>query len=166
MSVGLSPGLEAMITQLAPFVQRLKLGLDSILNQPFIRQPYSLPLAQSQVVPAGSNGVALNSTSFSYNFEWPFEVWAVKFSQDISHTFRDWRVNFQDQTFQQPLQKNSSLVADLVDDNTGKWEWKFPWIIRPKGGGMNVFVDNLDAVNPITVDLSFLGYQLIPKQGQ
>jgi hypothetical protein len=166
MSVGLSPGLEALFAQLAPFFQRLKLGIDPILNQPVIRQPYSLPLAQSQVIPAGSTGAILNSTSFNYNFEWPFEVWAVKFSNDIAHTFRDWRINFQDQTFQQPLQKNSSLVADLVDDNTGKWCWTFPWVIRPKGGGMNVTVDNLDTVNPITVDVSFLGYQMVPKQGQ
>lgn len=164
--MSMSPGLEAMIVQLLPWLQRLKMGIDPILNQPIIRQPYSLPLAAGQVIAAGASGQILNSTSFSYNFEWPFEVHAVKFSQDIAHTFRDWRVSFQDQTFQQPLQKNASLVADLVDDNTGKWEWKFPWVIRPKGGGMTVTVDNLDSVNPITVDMSFLGYQLVPKQGQ
>jgi hypothetical protein len=163
--MSISPGLEAMITQLLPVLQRLKMSIDPILNQPIIRQPYVLPLADGQVIAAGASGQILNSTSFSYNFEWPFEVHAVKFSQDIAHTYRDWRVSFQDQTFQQPLQKNASLVADLVDDNTGKWEWKFPWVIRPKGGGMNVTVDNLDAVNPITVDLAFIGYQLIPKQG-
>jgi len=163
MSVGISPGLEAMLVQLAPVFERLQRHVKPLFDQPIVRMPWILPLAQSQVVPAGQVGAILNSTSFTYSFEWPFEVHWVKFSQDIAHTFRDWRVNFQDQTFQQPLQKNSSLVADLVEDNTGRWTWDFPWVIRPKGGAMQVTVDNLDTINPITVDVAFGGYAMIPR---
>lgn len=163
MSVGMSPGLEAMLVQLGPFVHGLKEKLEMLLDQPVIRMPYSLPLAQGQVIPAGGQNVVLNSTSFTFNLEWPMEVHEVKFSQDIAHTYRDWQVYLQDQTFNQPLQKNASLVADLVDDNTGKWVWRFPWTIRPKGGAMNVAVNNLDTVNPITVDMSFLGFLMIPR---
>jgi len=160
---GISPGLEAMLVQLGPWINRIKEALDPLLGQPVIRMPYSLPLAQGQVIPAGGQNVVLNSTSFTFNLEWPMEVHAVKFSQDIAHTYRDWQVSIQDQTFNQPLQKNASLVADLVDDNTGKWCWNFPWTIRPKGGAMNVAVNNNDTVNPITVDMSFLGYLMIPR---
>jgi hypothetical protein len=41
--------------------------------------------------------------------------------------------------------------------------WKFPWTIRPKGGGMNITVQNLDTVNPITVDIDLIGYMLLPR---
>lgn len=158
-----SPGLGAMMTQLAPLIQSALNKVQPLLDQPVIRMPYAMPLARSQVISAGQTGAILAPTDFSFNFEWPFEVRAVKFSQDVSHTYRDWRVNFQDQTFNQPLQKANALVADLVDDNTGKWAWELPWVIRPKGGGMNVTVDNLDTVNPITVDLAFIGYLMIPR---
>jgi hypothetical protein len=164
MSVGdISPGLEAMMVQLGPWIHHIKAALDPLLGQPIIRMPYSLPLAQAQVIPPGGQNVVLNSTSFTFNLEWPMEVHEVKFSQDIAHTYRDWQVYIQDQTFNQPLQKNASSVADLVDDNTGKWVWRFPWTIRPKGGAMNVAVNNLDTVNPITVDMSFLGFLMIPR---
>lgn len=161
--MSVSPGLEAMLVQLGPVIEQLKKQLGPLLDQPVIRMPWSLPLAQSQVIPPGASGQVLNSTSFTFNLEWPFEVHNVKFSQDIAHTYRDWQVYFQDQTFNQPLEKNAPLVADLVDDNTGKWEWKFPWTIRPKGGAMQVLVTNLDTVNPITVDVAFNGYLMIPR---
>jgi hypothetical protein len=161
--MSVSPGLEAMMVQLGPVIRKFMDGIDPLLNQPIIRMPWSLPLAQSQVIPPGANNVVLNSTSYTHNLEWPFEVHEVKFSQDIAHTYRDWQVYFQDQTFNQPLEKNAALVADLVDDNTGKWLWKFPWTIRPKGGAMQVLVTNIDTVNPITVDVSFIGYLQIPR---
>jgi hypothetical protein len=166
MSVGDIPGspaLGAMLAQLAPTIRSILQRVQPLIDQPVIRMPYALPLVQSQVIPAGSNGFILNATSFSWNLEWPLEVHAVKFSNDPMHTFRDWRIAIQDQTFNQPFQKNPPMVADLVDDNTGKWEWRFPWIVRPKGGGLNVAADNLDTVNPITVDISFLGYALLPR---
>lgn len=159
----LTPGLGGMMAQLAPFMKRLLEGVQPLLDQPVIRRPYVMPLAQSQVIPAGASGQILPSTSFSYSLEWPFEVRAVKFSQDPAHTFRDWRVNIIDQVFNQPFQLNNALVADLVDDNTGKWNWEYSWIVRPKGGALQVFVDNLDTVNPITVDMAFIGNMLIPR---
>lgn len=159
----LSQGAEAMLSQLLPHFKGLMDRIEPLLNQPVVRVPYSLPLANSTVIPAGQQGQVLDSTSFSYSLEWPLEVHEVKFSQDIAHTFRDWRVNIQDQVVNQPLQKNTPMVADLVDDNTGKWTWKFPWVVRPKGGALLISVDNLDTVNPITVDLSFNGYLMIPR---
>jgi hypothetical protein len=164
MSADASPGLSSMMAQLGPLIQRLMGGIAPLLDQPVVRFPYSMPLAASQVIPAGQQGAILNPADFQYSLEYPFEVHEVKFSQDIAHTFRDWRVSFMDQTFNQPLQKaNNSLVAGLVDDNTGKWYWKFPWTIRPKGGGMNITVQNLDLVNPITVDIDLIGYMLLPR---
>lgn len=164
MSADASPGLSAMMVQLGPLLQTVMAKIQPLIDQPVIRMPYSMPLAHSQVIAAGLTGQILTPADFQYSLEWPFEVHAVKFSQDIAHTYRDWRVAFMDQTFNQPLQKaNSSLVAGLVDDNTGKWCWKFPWTIRPKGGGMNILVDNLDTVNPITVDVDLIGYLKIPR---
>lgn len=152
-----------MLSQLAPFFKGFMDRIEPLLNQPVVRIPYSLPLANSTVIPAGQQGFLLDPPSFSWNLEWPLEVHEVKFSQDIAHTFRDWRVNFQDQIVNQPLQKNAPMVADLVDDNTGKWIWKYPWTIRPKGGAIIVTADNLDDVNPITVDLSFNGFLMVPR---
>ncbi len=149
-----SPGMTAMLTQLAPVVGGFLQRVQPLFDQPIIRMPYAMPLATSQVIPAGAQNVRLEPTDFQYSFEYPFEVHEVKFSQDPAHTTRDWRVSLTDQTF---------MIAQLVDDNTGKWVWKFPWIVRPKGGGLTVTVDNLDTVNPITVDICFLGYQLIPR---
>lgn len=164
MSIGdVSPGLGAMLAQLAPAVKSVLDKIQPLLNQPVIRMPYNLPLSRSQVIAAGASGQVLTSSDFSHSLEWPFEVRWVKFSQDIAHTFRDWRVGVQDQTFNQPFQKSNSLVADLVDDNTGKWVLDFPWIVRPKGGALNVIVDNEDDTNPITVDINFGGYLLIPR---
>lgn len=164
MSVGdVSPGLGAMLAQLAPVFQGFMNKIQPLLNQPVIRMPYNLPLARSQVLTAGSTSNILTPTDFSHSLEWPFEVRWVKFSQDPAHTYRDWRVGIQDQTFNQPFQKSNFMVADVVDDNTGKYVLEFPWIVRPKGGALNVVVDNLDTVNPLTVDINFSGYLLIPR---
>ena len=159
-----SPGAGAQAAQLAPFFQRLLLGLAPILDQPVVRKPYSMSLSNSQVIPPSST-VVLTPTDFSYSFEWPFEIHRVGFDQDPAHTFRDWRVSILDQIFNQPLEKanTGSLVSTLVNTNTGKYEWEYPWIMRPKGGAFSILVTNLDTVNPITVDISFLGYQMIPR---
>ena len=159
----LAPNVEAMLSQLAPVFKGFMDRIQPLLDQPVVRVPYSMPLAQSVTVPAGQQGFILDPTSFSYSLEWPLEVHRVKFSQDPAHTPRDWRINIQDQVVNQPLQKNNSMVATLIENNTGDWKWKYPWTVRPKGGALIVNVDNLDTVNPITVDLSFVGYLMIPR---
>ncbi len=164
MSADASPALSSMLVQLGPLIHGVMQRIQPMLDQPVVRFPYAIPLARSQVISAGQTGAILAPADFQYSFEYPFEVHELKFSQDPAHTYRDWRIAFMDQTFNQPLQKAStSMVADLVDDNTGKWVWKFPWTIRPKGGGFNIVVDNLDTVNPITVDIALLGYMLLPR---
>jgi hypothetical protein len=155
------PGLNAMLVQLGPVVQGILRKIQPLVDQPVIRFPYVMD--GSQVIAAGASGTILNSTLFGNNLEWPFEVHSVKFSQDAAHTYFDWKVYVQDQTFNQPFGKQSARVSGLVDENTGKWALEMPWVVRPKGGGLSVAVDNLDATNPITVDVSFIGYLLIPR---
>jgi hypothetical protein len=160
----MTPGLEAMIAQLGPVVQRILQSVAPLVEQPVVRVPYSMSLSETQVIPAGES-VLLTPTDFQYSFEWPLEVHEVGFSQDPSHTYRDWRILFSDQIFNRPLEKaqTGSSPATLVDLNTGKWCWKFPWVVRPKGGAFSCLVTNLDQINPISVDISFIGYQLIPR---
>jgi hypothetical protein len=159
-----TPGTAAMIAQLGPVFQQLLRGVQPLLDQPLIRVPYAMSLAATQVIAAGATAI-LTAADFQYSFEWPLEVHRVGFSQDLAHTYRDWRVLLTDGTFNRPLEKapTGSLVSTLVDLNTGKWEWKFPWTVRPKGGSFQVAVTNEDQDNPISVDLSFIGYQLIPR---
>lgn len=156
-------GLAAMLMQLAPTVQSLINRIKPVIDQPVIRFPYNLPLRNSFTVPAGGIGQRMPDTDFIHALEWPFEVHKVKFSQDPAHTFRDWRVSIKDQTFNQDFMKTQAMVALLLSDNTGAWELDLPWTVRPKGGGLTVTVDNLDTVNPITVDINFEGFLLIPR---
>lgn len=157
-------GLAAQIVQVMPWLKKQLDKIKPIIDQPIIRFPWNLPLITSQVVAAGGTGVRLPSADFNVGLEYPFEVHNVKLSQDPGHTLRDWRLNIADQTFSQDMQLNNVMAALLVKDNTGMWELDpYPWIVRPKGGGLNVSVDNLDAVNPITVDISFQGYLMIPR---
>jgi len=159
-----SPSLAAMLAQLTPVFTGFMDKIQPLLDQPVIRFPYNMPLAQSQVIPPGAT-VPLTSTDFQYSFEWPFEVREISFSNDPSHTFRDWRVAILDQTFNQPWQKGiaGTMVETLLDVNTNKYCLKFPWVVRPKGGGLSIAVTNLDTVNPITVDINFIGSQLLPR---
>lgn len=154
---------DSMLAQLAPYIKPLIDAVKPIVDQPVIRMPYNLPLAQSAVIQPGVSNFPLMQSNFSHSLEWPFEIHKIKFSQDPAHTFRDWRFSNIDITFNQPWMKSSAMVATLVDDNTGVWELKFPWMVRPKGGGLNPFIDNLDTVNPITIDIDFEGYVLMPK---
>ncbi len=156
-------GLGAMLIQFAPTVKRVFDRLKPLIDQPIIRLPYNLPSANSLVIAAGASGTRFPDTDFIHALEWPFEVHKIKFSQDPSHTFRDWRVNIQDQTFNQPMMKNNTMVALLVKDNSGVWPLDFPLIVRPKGGGLIVTADNLDASNPTTVDINFEGFLMIPR---
>lgn len=156
-------GLAAMLVQLGPLVHGLISRLKPVVDQPIVRFPYVMPLRTSITIPAGAVGTPLPATDFLHALEWPFEVWKTKFSQDPAHTFRDWRVLVKDQTFNQDWMKSQAMVAELVDDNTGAWNLDMPWVVRPKGGGLTVNVDNLDTVNPITIDISFIGYLMIPR---
>lgn len=154
---------DSMLAQLAPYFKPLIDAVKPIIDQPVIRMPYNLTTLQSVVIPPGVSNFPLQQSYFSHSLEWPFEIHKVKFSQDPAHTFRDWRFFNLDITFNQPWMKSSVMVSTLIDDNTGAWELKFPWMVRPKGGGLNPFIDNLDTVNPITIDIDFEGYVLMPK---
>jgi len=157
-------GTNAMLMQIAPIIAKTLARIQPLLDQPIIRMPYNFPLANTATLSAGQTGVPLAETDFLNALEWPFEIHKIKFSQDASHTARDWRVTIQDQTFNQNFMKNSTLVADLIDNNTGSWDISnYPWIARPKGGGIKVTADNLDASNPIQVDINFIGYLMIPR---
>lgn len=156
-------GLAAQLVQLATIGEHVLDKIKPLIDQPIIRFPYNLPLARTATIAAGQTGLNLPNTDFSHSLEWPFEIRKVKFSQDPSHTFRDWRVNIKDQTFNQDWQKASAMIATLIDDNTGAWILDFPWVVRPKGGGLTVTVDNLDTVNPINIDINFEGFLLIPR---
>lgn len=156
-------GLGAMLTQFAPIMKVVLDKLAPLVNQPVIRMPYVLGNATSLVVAASANGARFPETDFSHSLEWPFEVQRVRFSQDPSHTFRDWRASIADQTFNQDWMKTALMPAQLVNANTGFWELPFPWIVRPKGGALIVSVNNLDTVNAISVDVAFEGELLIPR---
>lgn len=157
-------GLAAQIVQVMPWIQKQIDKLKPLIDQPIVRIPFTMPLITSQVVAAGQNNFPLPSSDFALSLEYPFEVWQFKFSQDPGHTFRDWRVAINDNTFAQDLQRNPAMVALILSDNTGAWRLDpFPYIVRPKGGGMNIRVDNLDTVNPITVDIALQGYLMVPR---
>ena len=152
-----------MLLQLAPLAKNIIDAIKPVVDQPVERFPFVMPLRQSQVIPAGTTGQILTASDFQNALEYPFEILSINFSQDPSHTFRDWRVFFRDMIFSMQMGSNPAMVATLVDANTGSWEWKFPWAMRPKGGAFQIFVDNLDQVNPITIDLTLRGNLLIPR---
>ncbi len=164
MDQGISPALGAMLAQWGPFFTDIANRVKPLLDQPVIRLPYNMALSTSQVIPPGAT-VRLTASDFQYSLEYPFEVTKVKFSQDPAHTKRDWRVAIQDQTFNQPwgLSLAGTMVDTYVDDNTGAYKLDMPWVVRPKGGALGVTVTNLDEVNPITVDIAFIGSQLLPR---
>jgi hypothetical protein len=158
-----NPGLDAMLVQLAPYFKPLLDRIGPIINQPIIRYPYTFPLSTSTVIAAGTNNQPLLQSDFQNSLEYPFEVRRVIFSQDPSHTTRDWRFANMDMTFTMQWQKAAAMVATIVDARTLSWELEFPWVVRPKGGGLAPFVTNLDQVNPITVDIAFGGFLLLPR---
>lgn len=157
------PGEAEQLAQLAPLITNVLGRLKPLWDQPVVRLPYNFPNAVSATIAAGTTNQPIPLTDFINALEFPFEIKRIKFSQDPSHTFRDWRVQISDQTFNQPFQKNSVMVATLIEDNTGAWNQDFPWVVRPKGGGLLVLVDNLDTVNAINVDINFQGNLLIPR---
>jgi len=156
------PDVVDALNQILPLAKSALDRVQPLLTQPFRRQPYVIPLVQSAVIGAGLTNQPLQSSDFSHALEWDFEVHYVKFSQDIAHTTRDWRFFVRDLIVAQDLMKASAMVSTLAWDNTGAWELEYPWIVPKKGGGLQPYVDNLDTVNPITVDVAFVGYLLMP----
>jgi hypothetical protein len=161
----LDSGLIASLTQLFPTLEKMVKGAQFLLNAPVIRMPYILATsaAPGQTIAAGAVNTPLNPQDFSHSLEWPFQVSRIRFSNDPQHTFRDWRVMLIDQTYNQQWMKNPVVVDDLIDANTGFWDLPFPWIVRPQGGGQQYNIDNLDTVNPITVNIALHGALLIPS---
>lgn len=157
--------LAASLLQLAPNAKRVLDSMRFLFDQPVIREPYVLGTSATPgaVIAIGATNQILLSSDFSHSLEWPFEVQEIAFSNDPQHTFRDWRVSIQDQTYNHTWMKNPVMVDLLVDANTAKWKLGFPWIIRPMGGGQNIYVDNLDTINPITVNVALIGELLIPR---
>jgi hypothetical protein len=158
------PNLAEDLAQVLPYLKSALNRVAPLLASPYKRLPFVMPLAQSQTILAGQNNQPLLAADFQISLEWDFEVHTIKFSQDASHTFRDWRFLLRDNIASQDLMKNSAMVATLVDDNTGAWKLDYPWIVSKKGGGFQPFVDNLDTANPINVDVAFIGYLLIPAK--
>lgn len=168
MPAGMTPpngGLDAMLVQLAPYIKPLIDRIKPIVDQPIIRYPYNMSTSQSVTIAAGTANQPLNQVDFSNALEYPFEVSEVRFSQDRSHNTRDWRFQNMDLTFNMQWQKSptGSMIATIVDANTLAWKLAFPWVVRPKGGGLVPSVTNLDTVNPITVDIAFIGHLLLPR---
>jgi hypothetical protein len=165
MTNGNASALASILTQLYPPIERVLKGLQFLIDQPVIREPYWLgtSAAGGQTIAAGAFNVPLLQSDFSHSLEWPFSVRRIRFSNDPQHTFRDWRIVIQDQTFSQQWMKNPIMVDTLVDANTGFLELEIPWIIRPQGGGFQINVDNLDASNPINVNITLHGSLLIPR---
>jgi hypothetical protein len=156
-------GLGAMLVQYAPIFKKVADHIKPLLDQPVIRIPFVLGNMNSLVLTPGQSNARFPESDFSLSLEWPFEVHRIRFSNDASHTFRDWQVTIQDQTFNQDWQKNPVKPAQLVEANTAFWKLTFPWVVRPKGGALVVTVNNLDTANPITVDVAFEGALLIPR---
>jgi len=157
-------GLAAMLVQLASTWQDIHRKIKPLIDQPVIRQPYVMSNRTGLVVAAGTSGAAFDAADFQHSLEWPFEVHSIKPTQDAAHTANDWRLGIQDQTFNTPWFKNgTNLVRGLIEDNSGLYRLPFPWVVRPKGGALIMTADNLDAQNPITLNVSLIGCLLIPR---
>ena len=165
MENGNVSALASSLSQLAPGINRLLKGFRFIIDQPVIRETYILgtALAGGNIIPAGATNVPLPQEDYSHSMEWPFEVTRIRFSNDPQHTYRDWSLTLLDRTFNHTWMKNPIMVDTLIDTNTGFWELAYPWVIRPQGGGMQINVNNLDANNPIAVNVALHGNLLIPR---
>lgn len=164
MANGQDAAVAASLSQVSPLFQRFVNGLSFLIDQPVARQPYVLGTSANPgaVIAAGAANQILLAQDFSHNLEQPFEVKRIIFSVDRQHTFRDFKVFLKDLNFAQDFMKNSIMADTLINHMTHAWELDFPWVIRPAGGGWNIFIDNLDAVNPITVNVALQGSLLIP----
>lgn len=161
--------LAQTLTQLVPTALRITNGLRFLFDQPVLRMPYTLGTSADNgaLVAANARNAVMLQSDFSHSLEYPFEVHRIRFSNDASHTFRDWRVRVMDLNYNMEWSKGQTVMVEtLVDANTGFWDIGFPWVIRSQGGGQQWYVDNLDAVNPINISIVLHGYLLMPQKGQ
>jgi hypothetical protein len=144
--------------------QRLLEGLAFLSSAPFDEMPYVMECATpgGQVIAPNARNTVLPTQDYSHSLEYPFRVHELRFSTDAAHTPRDWRVLIKDLSYNQDWMKNPILAADLIAPNTFSWVLRRPWIVRPQGGGVQVYIDNLDTVNPIAVNVALVGVLLIP----
>jgi len=156
--------LAGMLLQLAPNFDRVLKGLQFMVQSPVLYSPYLLGTAQAggTVVPAGTSNFPLPQTDFSHSLEFPFQIDRVRFVVDPSHTFRDARVIVQDLSYSETWMKSPVVLAGLIDANTGFWELRKPWILRAQGSGLQLYVDNLDANNPLSLYVELHGSLLKP----
>jgi hypothetical protein len=98
--------------------------MDIEQSQLITREPYVLATSAvgGAIIAAGQMNVPLLLSDFSNSLEWPFEVDRIRFVNDPSHTFRDWRVRVVDQTYNQEWMKNPVMVEALITVDTGFWE--------------------------------------------
>lgn len=157
--------LAASLMQLSPGIDRALKGLRFMFDMPVIRVPYQMSTSTpgGQVISAGASNQPLTASDFQHSLEWPFEVREVRFDVDPSHTLRDLRVMVTDLTYNQQLMKNPVAANALVDANTLKWVFPERFVMRPMGGGWQIFVDNLDAANPLSVSVTLIGSLLVPR---
>jgi hypothetical protein len=156
-SIQKNPLVEAFL-QMAGAAKEIATTYD---EEPYV---FSTETAGGIVIAAGRTNVPLIQTDFLNALEWPFKLYRIRFTNDPQHTYRDWRVRCVDQTYNQEWMKNPVMVESLVQVNTGFWELPKPWIVRSQGGGQQWFVDNLDTVNPITVNIALHGALVIPHR--
>lgn len=144
--------------------RRLVEGLAFLNSAPFNEMPYVMECATpgGQIIAPNARNTVLPTQDYSHSLEYPFVVDELRFTTDVAHTLRDWRVLIKDLSYNQDWMKNPVLAAGLVAPNTRSWILKRPWVIRPQGGGVQIYIDNLDTVNPITVNVSLVGVLAIP----
>jgi hypothetical protein len=159
----MNPGFDTMVMQFAPYIKSFIDWLGPLGNQPVVRVPYTMVNAASTTLLAGVTNQPLLQSDFQNGLEYPFEVRKVRFSQDRSHNTRDWRFANMDLTFNMPWQKAPAMIDTIINAETLEWDLVFPWVVRPKGGGLVPYVTNLDTVNPITIDIGFVGNLLLPR---
>lgn len=157
--------LAAVLTQLYPRITRLFDGFRFLVEQPVIREHYVMGPANpgGNIILPGAVSTPLQAADYSFSLEWPFQVTRIRLSNDAQHTFRDWALLLQDRTFNHQWMNNPILADGLIDANTGFWTLPEPWVIRPQGGGCQIYITNLDTINPITVNVELHGSLLIPK---
>ena len=154
--------VSTLMDKILPFAELSLKGLLDLVDPRILRMPYTMPNIGTRVIAAGAVGVPLNQQDFQNALEWPFEVQRIKFSQDPAHTPRDWRIRIVDQSKAQQLMAAPVMVSTLITNNTGAWELKTPRVM-PARNAWQIFIDNLDPINPITIDFALVGELLVPK---
>lgn len=155
----------ASLAQLTPFFREALASLKPILDQPVTREPFWLGTSApgGTVIPPGVNNAVLPIFDFTYSLEEPFEMTMMRFTLDPAHTYSDVMVSIQDNTFSHTWSRNAVLLDTMIDPFYNAVKFVYPWVIRPMGGGLNIFVTNLDPANPLTVYATAVGSRLIPR---